>query len=359
VSKIILETRPLGFPWETADPFLFCVHHDDAYPSGNEQLGPAASLRGRNLGQDFAGKDGWRMYHGRVVPGFPQHPHRGFETVTIVRRGLIDHSDSLGAAARFGRGDTQWLTAGGGIVHSEMFPLLDPSGPNPVELFQIWLNLPGEDKMAAPHFAMLWSGDIPRCAFVDDAGRTTQVAVIAGQLDGKRAPPPPPRSWAARPESDVAIWTVQMAAGAKWTVPPAASEKSVRTLYFFGGSRAGSTGARAVSRFPGSSLRVAGETISLGTAVVVRSDVQVPLEAGSDACEILLLQGRPIGQPVAQYGPFVMNTKAEVQQAIRDYQRTQFGGWPWPADDPVHAKEEGRFAKHADGRVERIEEPPR
>ena len=84
------------------------------------------------------------------MPGFPSHPHRGFETVTYVRRGLIDHSDSLGAAARFGRGDTQWLTAGRGIVHAEMFPLLDEDGPNPLELFQIWVNLPAADKMAAP-----------------------------------------------------------------------------------------------------------------------------------------------------------------------------------------------------------------
>ena len=76
----------LGPQWPTIDPFLFCVHHDDAYPAGNDQLGPAASLAGRNLGQDFDGIDGWRMYHGEVVPGFPQHPHRGFETVTFVRR---------------------------------------------------------------------------------------------------------------------------------------------------------------------------------------------------------------------------------------------------------------------------------
>src|SRR5580658_7852986 len=139
MREIILATAPLGMPWPTPDPFLFCVHHDDHYPAGNGSFGPAASLVGRQLGSDFAGVDGWRMYHGRTVPGFPQHPHRGFETVTIVRSGLIDHSDSLGATARFGHGDVQWLTAGKGISHCEMFPLVNTSEPNPAELFQIWL----------------------------------------------------------------------------------------------------------------------------------------------------------------------------------------------------------------------------
>src|SRR6188472_3728932 len=101
-EDVVLAVSPVGFPWATSDPFLACMHHDDLYPAGNERLGPAASLAGRDLGQDFAGKDGWRMYHGSSVPGFPQHPHRGFETVTVVRRGLIDHSDSLGASARYG-----------------------------------------------------------------------------------------------------------------------------------------------------------------------------------------------------------------------------------------------------------------
>src|SRR5262249_60252273 len=117
----------LGCPWRARDPFLTCVHHVDHYPAGNERLGPATSLDGRDLGQDFASVDGWNMYHGQTVPGFPQHPHRGFETVTFVRRGIIDHSDSLGATARFGRGDVQWLTAGRGSNHSEMFPLPDPA----------------------------------------------------------------------------------------------------------------------------------------------------------------------------------------------------------------------------------------
>src|SRR6478672_12420254 len=158
----ILSVGPVGFPWQTVDPFLFCVYHQDAYPAGNDVMGPAASLAGRDIGQDFEGKDGWRMYHGDTVPGFPSHPHRGFETVTIVRKGLIDHSDSLGATARFGGGDVQWLTAGKGIVHSEMFPLLDAQNANPLELFQIWLNLPAAGKMSEPHFTMLWSQDIPR-----------------------------------------------------------------------------------------------------------------------------------------------------------------------------------------------------
>jgi redox-sensitive bicupin YhaK (pirin superfamily) len=339
VESPVIETRPLGFPWETADPFLFCVHHDDAYPAGNERMGPVASLAGRPLGQDFEIKDGFRMYHGTVVPGFPQHPHRGFETVTIARRGYIDHSDSLGAAARFGAGDVQWLTAGGGIVHSEMFPLLEREKPNPLELFQIWLNLPSTDKLVEPHFAMLWNQDIPRIVVADDAGRKTEVTVIAGNFDGRRAPQPPPRSWASRADTDVAIWCIRMRANARWQVPPAAGANTNRTFYFFRGP----------------SMRVADHTVTVKTALAVRSHIPIELEAGDAECELLMLQGRPIEETIAQYGPFVMNSRAEIQQAILDYQRTRFGGWPWPSDDPVHDRAEGRFARHANGKIERFD----
>jgi redox-sensitive bicupin YhaK (pirin superfamily) len=332
----ILSVTPLGFPWRTHDPFLFCVHHDDHYPAGNEQLGPAASLAGRNLGEDFEGLDGWRMYHGQSVPGFPQHPHRGFETVTVVRQGLLDHSDSLGATARYGQGDVQWLTAGGGILHAEMFPLVEPARPNPLELFQIWLNLPAASKMVAPHFSMLWSPTIPRPAFTDDAGRPTEVALFAGKLGDVTPPAPPPHSWAATADADVAIWTIKMAPGARWTVPPAA-RGSNRALYFF----------------QGSGLRVAGREIPPKHEVEVRAERELVLEAGPHETELLLLQGRPIGEPVVQYGPFVMNTRDEIRQAFTDYQRTQFGGWPWPSHEPVHARAEGRFARRPDGRVER------
>src|SRR5450432_34934 len=278
MAGAVLEILPLGFPWVTADPFLFCVHHNDAYPAGNEQMGPAASLAGRSLGQDFAGKDGWSMYHGQTVPGFPQHPHRGFETVTIVRRGFIDHSDSLGASARFGSGDVQWLTAGGGIVHCEMFPLLQKDQPNPLELFQIWLNLPGKDKLVEPHFSMLWDKAIPRASFLDEQGRETQVTVVAGRLGDAAAPPPPPHSWASRADADVAIWSLRLAPQALFTLPPTLAS-TVRTLYFF----------------KGTTILVDGERLSSHAAVQVRSDQQIVLENGPVESELLMLQGRPIG----------------------------------------------------------------
>nr|WP_136926547.1 pirin family protein [Polyangium aurulentum] len=335
-ENVVKKVAPLGFPWQTPDPFLFCVHHDDAYPAGNAQMGPAASLAGRNIGSDFAGKDGWRMYHGDVVPGFPQHPHRGFETVTVVRRGLVDHADSLGAAARYGKGDVQWLTAGKGIVHAEMFPLLERSSANPLELFQIWLNLPSADKLAEPHFSMFWAHTVPKHVALDEAGRATEVTVIAGALGDARPQAPPPKSWASRADTEVAIWTIKMAPGARFTLP-AASRGVNRTLYFFRGK----------------GLRIGDRAIPARHAVELRAEAEAHLENGPDEGEILILQGRPIGEPVAQQGPFVMNSLAEVQQAYADYRRTRFGGWPWPSDGPVHGAEDGRFARHADGRVEK------
>jgi quercetin 2,3-dioxygenase len=334
-DSAVVKVFPLGFPWQTSDPFLFCVHHDDRYPAGNDRMGPAASLAGRDLGMDFEGKDGWRMYHGDVVPGFPRHPHRGFETVTLVRRGFIDHSDSLGATARFGQGDTQWMTAGRGVVHAEMFPLREREAQNPLELFQIWLNLPRADKMVEPYFTMLWSHATPVHVFRDGEGRTTRVVTVAGSLGEGAMPSPPPNSWAARADADVAIWTIGMEPSARWTLPPA-SRGVRRTLYFFRGS----------------TIRVGDHEQSSHAGLTVRSDAPVTLHGGPDEGEILLLQGRPIGEPVAHHGPFVMNAPHELHQAFDDFQRTGFGGWPWPTDGPVHPREQGRFAVHADGRRE-------
>ena len=340
ISDAVLQIEPLGFAWETIDPFLFCIYHDDAYPKGNGAFGPAALFAGRQMGSDFAGKDGWRMYHGMTVPGFPSHPHRGFETVTIVRKGLTDHSDSLGAAARFGGGDVQWLTAGRGIVHAEMFPLLDQARSNPLELFQIWLNLPARSKMADPHFTMFWSQDIPHVKSVDAEGRESIVSCIAGRLstDPTTSPlPPPPDSWASQPESDLAIWTLKLARGARTTLPPATGRDTRRKLYFFKGANVSVDGRRVADR----------------AAIELRADRAVEIVKGDTESELLMLQGRPIGEAVAQYGPFVMNTEHELRQAFADYERTKFGGWPWPDAAPVHGADPVRFARHADDRVER------
>lgn len=324
-----------GLHWDTRDPFLFCAHHDDRYPPGNGRLGPAAPLHGRRIGHDFEGLDGWRMYHGREVPGFPSHPHRGFETVTVVRRGLLDHADSMGAAARYGVGDVQWLTAGDGIQHAEMFPLVRQDGPNPVELFQIWLNLPRADKRVAPHFSMLWSERIPRRVLRDAHGGTTELTVVAGRYQDASPLAPPPSSWASKEEAEVTIWTMKMSPGARWVLPPA-SRGVDRRLYFHAGH----------------SLSVGGRTVAVRYYLDLRGDAAVSLINGPSTSELLLLAGRPLREPVARYGPFVMNTQEEIREAFADYRRTRFGGWPWPSEEPVHGYQDARFARHADGRTE-------
>lgn len=346
--RVVLDRFALGPQWPAFDPFLFVAHHRDAYPQGDEQLGPAASLQGRHLGMDFDLIDGWNMYHGSVVPGFPQHPHRGFETITYVRRGLIDHSDSMGATARFGQGDTQWMTAGAGVVHAEMFPLVNPNEPNPLELFQIWLNLAQGDKMVEPYFTMNWA-EQRATANRDEANGEAEVATIVGAASLSigdetielEAPETPPNSWAARPEAQVMISHVRLSGEAQIVIAPASGPEVNRTIYVFDG------GGLKVGASQGQQI------VEGGVGATVKAERPLVVQAsGSAPVECLIMQGKPIGEPVAQYGPFVMNSRAEVAAAFDDYQRTGFGGWPWPRPDPVHDREAGRFARHADGTIE-------
>lgn len=323
----IKNSFPLGFPWKTQDPFLFCVYHLDRYPKGREDMSPAAPLEGRNLGNDFTLKDGWRMYHGQTIPGFPSHPHRGFETITIVNKGYCDHSDSLGAAGRFGQGDVQWMTAGRGVQHSEMFPLLHTEKENPLELFQIWLNLPQASKFVDPHFRMLWHEDIPIIQF---EGGT--VKIVAGSYKNAMAPKPAPDSWAANAENEVAIWNIHLNANAYYTIPKTITPVN-RTLYFYEGSE----------------LKIGGDTIRQNFGMELETSHDVLIKNGEKEASLLMLQGRPLGETVVQYGPFVMNTEEEIQKAMQEYRITQFGGWPWPYPDNVHPKEKGRFAQYPDG----------
>ncbi len=336
-NKLIRDIKKLGFTWETKDPFIFCVHHLDHYPAGNNNLGPAASLEGRNLGQDFTTKDGWRMYHGEEIPGFPAHPHRGFETVTAVLKGFVDHSDSHGAAGRYGDGDVQWMTAGAGLQHSEMFPLLKDSEPNPLELFQLWLNLPKEKKFARPYYTMLWAEDIPVYREKDQQNKVIEVTAIAGQIGDVTPPSPAPDSWAADPGNEVWIWLIKMEANAQWTIPTASPEVN-RELYFYRGD----------------TITIAGIAINPYHSVELMADQTAVIENGDKEAYMLLLQGAPINDPVVQHGPFVMNTPEEIQKAFYDYRKTQFGGWPWERYDNVHPRENQRFAKYNDDRKDEV-----
>jgi len=331
----IKNIKPLGFQWSTTDPFLFCVHHLDHYPRGNDEYGPAESLDGRNLGSDFEPKDGWRMYHGRRVPGFPVHPHRGFETITIVLRGRVDHSDSMGASGRYGSGDVQWMTAGAGVQHAEMFPLLKKDEDNTLELFQIWLNLPKKNKFAEASYKMFWNKEIPRITDRDENDKSTELMIIAGDYKDTSAIAPPPDSWAANNDNSVVIWRIKMDANAEWTLPKADADVN-RTLYFYEGDK----------------ITLDNSEIERYNAVELNPNSDILVKNSNKESYLLLLQGKPINEPVVQYGPFVMNTDEEIQNAFADYRKTQFGGWPWDSNDPVHGSDPKRFAKHADGKTE-------
>lgn len=330
---MIKKILPLNFQWPTQEPFLFCVHHDDRYPAGNSRNGlEARHLEDRDVGQDFETKNGFRLYHGKEIPGFPVHPHRGFETITIVRKGYIDHADSLGAACRYGEGDVQWLTAGAGIQHSEMFPLLHKDKENPVELFQIWLNLPKKNKLAHPEFKILWAEQIPRII----PAQGTEISLISGQYADHIFNQAPQKSWAAETSNEVNILLVKMQPGANFDFDRSRSLTN-RTLYFF----------------KGSSLVINGKIMSGGQAFMLDSRQDLKLTAGETPVEFLILEAKPIGEPVVQYGPFVMNSQAEIMQTFKDYERTQFGGWNWSKHDMIHGPEIERFAKFPDGHVER------
>jgi redox-sensitive bicupin YhaK (pirin superfamily) len=224
------------------------------------------------------------------------------------------------------------MTAGAGLQHCEMFPLLRKDEDNPLELFQIWINLPKSRKFCNPFYKMLWDNDIPKIIEKDSSGKSTKITIVAGSYGNEQAPPPAPDSWAANPDNEVGIWKIDMENRAQWIIP-SASPGVRRVLYFFNGS----------------SISIAGIEVNPLHSIELLAEEEVIVECGIGDCSLLLLQGQPINEPVVQYGPFVMNTQAEIQQAISDFRKTQFGGWPWPDYDHVHPRSIGRFARYADG----------
>lgn len=350
-ASAILQTvaLPKG-PYPTPDPFLFCVYHNDAYPPAHDNTMEAPR---RGNGHDFDSNLPYRMYHGSRIPGFPQHPHRGFETITATIDGLIDHSDSVGNGGRYGMGDLQWMTAGKGVVHGEMFPLIHKDKPNNLRFFQIWLNLPKKNKMVEPNFAMFWDNDVPRYKtkdelasvtvwfgdyFLDEDDTTVQSEITEEQqIQRRRRKNPneaPEHSWAKDPMNDVAVLHIIIQPGGKLTLPPAHGSSEInRALYL-------------VEGFDGAIVNnelKCKEQVMIKVDASKSIDLMLPSNAKAPS-EFLLLQGRPISEPVAQHGPFVMNTQAEIRQAFLDYHKTQFGGWPWERDDMVFPREKGRFA---------------
>jgi redox-sensitive bicupin YhaK (pirin superfamily) len=227
------------------------------------------------------------------------------------------------------------MTAGKGVQHSEMFPLIYKEKENPLEIFQVWLNLPKASKFVEPHFKMLWGEDVPVIKQQDQNGKTVQVEVVAGNVGDIQALDPTPDSWAANPDNHVLILTIKLEAGATWTLPKG-NDGVNRTLYFY----------------KGNVMKIEGNVIPSNHSIQVHPEVDVTMEAGEEDCYLLVLQGKPINEPVAQHGPFVMNTQAEINEAFEEYQRTQFGGWPWPEREQAHARDKGRFALYADGREE-------
>lgn len=343
---VVLKKEALQFPVSPPSPFLFAANHVDYYPAGSAKNMEAPR---RGNGADFDPAAPYRMYHGERTPGFPAHPHRGFETLTCTLDGFADHADSGGNSGRYGHGDLQWLTAGAGVQHSEMFPLVHTDKPNTLRLFQLWLNLPRRNKMAAPGFIMSWAENRVRV----EGQFGASAALYAGRLGGVDSRVTPgPASWAADPANDVAVAVITLPpGGSKFTIPPAEQGAAINRVAYI------TDGGKGLSidgvRFTGS----AAVTLDASQAAEV-------INGGMEDAQVLMLQGRPIDEPVAQRGPFVMNTQQEIAEAYRDFQRTQFGGWPWAeleTEDraPVFARGAGRFAsyKQADGSV-RVEYPP-
>lgn len=337
MSNPIIKTEGIGLHFNTENPFLFTANHKDNFPKGNENYGVFKEyLAGRNIGNDFSIKDGWSMYHGEEVPGFPVHPHRGFETISVVLDGFVDHSDSNGAAGRYGNGDVQWMTAGSGLQHSEMFPLLNNDKDNPMHLIQIWLNLPKKDKFTEPHYKMLWAEDIPVIEEANDNGKKSSIMLVAGKYKSVKALEPAPASWANDEKNLVNIWVVTMEAGASLEIPKVNTTIS-RNLYVYEGEK----------------LKINDNEVNAFSRFKLDGNEKITLVNGEKTSHMLLLEGEPINEPIANYGPFVMNTMDEIKQAMADYRATGFGGWPWDRNDPVHTGEKMRFAKYADGTFEK------
>lgn len=318
----IYRITPVEFRLDLKDPFIFTAHHIDHYPKANAQMGPASPA----LHHEY------NMYYGNTVPGFPEHPHTGFETITLLEQGYVDHFDSLGNAGRYGAGDVQWLSTGNGVEHCEMFPLLHQNKANPFELFQIWFNSSPEQKKQPADYKMFWREKIPH-VFDNDQKQGSDVRVISGNFKGTSALPRPIHSWAHAAENRVNIFLITLPAHSRLSIP-ATTITSTRFCYFYQGAQ----------------LQIANEVIDFKNLVELQADIEIELVSLEQEARILWLEGEPIGAPVAMRGPFVLNSEDELNQAFQRYRETQFGHWPWSNPAPVLERSQPRFASYDGGK---------
>ena len=238
--------------------------------------------------------------------GFPWHPHRGIETITYVLAGTVEHGDSLGNSGTLGAGDVQWMTAGSGILHQEM-PQGDPQGR--MHGFQLWANLPAARKMTAPRYQDIASADVPK--IVDDDG--TQVRVICGDFWGKRGP-------VDGVSADPRYLDIWIPAGRRKTLPVETDRHAFAYVFEGAGTFSAASqpfGVLTERQVDDREIRMRERTGNRSLVLFDRGD-EVTVQAGEEGIRFLLVSGKPIEEPVAWYGPIVMNTQAELQQAVAE-----------------------------------------
>jgi quercetin 2,3-dioxygenase len=287
MKKILsIETNPKGH-W-VGDGFP--VRSLFSYSTHAKELSPFLLL-------DFAGPA--EFSPASKPRGVGQHPHRGFETVTIVYKGEVSHRDSTGQGGTIGPGDVQWMTAGAGILHEEFHSEAFTHAGGTLQMIQLWVNLPAQHKMTPPRYQAILNAEIPAVALANNAG---VVRVIAGQYGEFKGP--------ANTFSPMNVWDLQLRAGQSTTI--AANEGWNTALIMLNGQ-----------------IKVNGDGVAQDGEMVVLSaaGADVSIEALTDA-SVLLLSGEPINEPVVGYGPFVMNTRREIEQAIADFNSGKFGQMP-------------------------------
>lgn len=246
---------------------------------------------------DFAGP---AQFPPAVRPrGVGQHPHRGFETVTIVYQGEVSHRDSTGQGGTIGPGDVQWMTAGSGILHEEFHSESFTRSGGTLQMIQLWVNLPAQHKMTPPRYQAILNAEIPTVALPEQAGA---IRVIAGQIGQHKGP--------AHTFTPMNVWDLKLNQGG-WTTIAAAEGWNTALIVLSGQIKINDTGVAKDGEM----------------AVLSAQGADLSIQALTDA-SVLLLSGEPIDEPVMGYGPFVMNTRQEIEQAIMDFNNGKFGEMP-------------------------------